>query len=250
MAESYSIKNFVASMSKAGGFARTARYAVRIHPPALLRVLNDREGQAILRDGVTAEPSDAKNLLNMHSIARQVGQQVNLHCDSISMPGHDLQSQSVQHGSAPARDMVQSHDYAGNISASFYLDSHLRERHFFEMWMKMAVNIYTHKANYYDDYIGSMEIFQLDARNRVTYAIKATEIYPATIGGIEYSYANSNQIAKMNVGFAYRQWYNLTSDAIAGIVERKEVVGRNETFIGYSTEEVKTIKTKTTGYQR
>ena len=97
---------------------------------------------------------------------------------------------------------------------------------------------------------GSMEIFQLDARNRVTYAIKATEIYPATIGGIEYSYANSNQIAKMNVGFAYRQWYNLTSDAIAGIVEKREVVGRNETFIGYSTEEVKTIKTKTTGYQR
>ena len=38
--------------------------------------------------------------------------------------------------------------------------------------------------------------------------------------------------------------------AIEGIVERKEVVGRNETFIGYSTEEVKTIKTKTTGYQR
>jgi len=180
----------------------------------------------------------------------QVGKQVNLHCNSIKMPGHDLKTQDVQHGSAPGRQMVQSHDYAGNISASFYLDSHLRERHFFEMWMKMAVNIYTHKANYYDDYIGSMEIFQLDARNRVTYAIKATEIYPATIGGIEYSYANSNQIAKMNVGFAYRQWYNLTSDAIAGIVESKEVVGRNETFIGYSTEEVKPIKTKTTGYQR
>ena len=122
----------------------------------ILRVLNDRDGQTILRDGVAAEPSDAKNLLNMHSIARQFGQQVNLHSDSVSLTGHDLQSQSVHHGSAPARDMVQSHSYAGNISASFFLDSHLRERHFFEMWMKMAVNIYTHKANYYDDYIGDL----------------------------------------------------------------------------------------------
>ena len=131
------------------------------------------------------------------------------------MPGHDLQSQSVQYGSAPARDIVQSHDYAGNISASFYLDSHLRERHLFEMWQKMAVNTSTHKANYYDDYIGSLEIFQLDGNNQITYGIKATEVYPTTIGGIEYSYGNENQIAKQSVGFAYRQWWNLTADTIA-----------------------------------
>ena len=29
----------------------------------------------------------------------------------------------------------------------------------------MAVSTTTHKANYYDDYIGSMEIFQLDGNN-------------------------------------------------------------------------------------
>ena len=146
MAESYSIKNFVASMSRSGGFARTARYAVRIHPPALLRVLNDREGQAILRDGVTAESSDAKNLLNMHSIARQFGQQVNLHCNSVSMPGHDLQAQDVQHGSAPGRQIVQSHDYNGTIAASFYLDSHLSERHFFEKWQHFPHKLSNHHS--------------------------------------------------------------------------------------------------------
>ena len=215
------INQFVASMSKARGFARTARYAVRITPPTSLESLANLRNTKVIRE--QTEESAARtesipsnpNANNMQQLAKQLGRQIDLHCDSISMPGHDLQVQSVQHGSAPARDMVQSHDYAGNISASFYLDSHLRERHFFEMWMKMAVNVHTHKANYYDDYIGSMEIFQLDGNNQVTYAIKATEVYPATIGGIEYSYANANQIAKMNVGFAYRQWYNMTSDTIA-----------------------------------
>jgi len=213
------INEFVSSMSKAKGFARTARYAVRITPPTSLESLANLRNTTVITEGAGKTRTESipsnPNANNMQQLAKQLGRQIDLHCDSISMPGHDLQTQSVQHGSAPARDMVQSHDYAGNISASFYLDSHLRERHFFEMWMKMAVNIYTHKANYYDDYIGSMEIFQLDGNNQVTYAIKATEVYPTTIGALEYSYANSNQIAKMNVGFAYRQWYNMTSDTIA-----------------------------------
>ena len=132
------------------------------------------------------------------------------------MPGHDLQAQDMQHGSAPGRQIVTSHDYAGTISASFYLDSHMRERHFFEMWQKMAVSTTTHKANYYDDYIGTMEIFQLDGQGEITYGIKATEVYPTTIAGIEYAYANSNQIATQAVSFEYRQWYNLTADTIAG----------------------------------
>jgi len=121
----------------------------------------------------------------------------------------------MQHGSAPGRQMVTSHDYSGTIAASFYLDIHMKERHFFEAWQKMAVNVNTHKANYYDDYIGSMEIFQLDGNGKITYGIKATEVYPTTIGGIEYAYANSNQIATQAVNFQYRQWYNMTADTIA-----------------------------------
>ena len=205
MAESYSIKNFVASMSKAGGFARTARYAVRIHPPSLLRVLNEREGQAILRDGVTAEPSDAKNLLNMHSIARQVGQQVNLHCDSIKIPGHDLKAQSVQHGSAPAREMVTSHGYEGTIAATFYMDENLETKSYFDLWQHMAVNNRTHKARYYSDYVGKMQIFQLGGGGR-TYGMEVEEVYPATIGQVEYAYESVDALALLPVEFQYRKW--------------------------------------------
>jgi len=59
-----------------------------------------------------------------------------------------------------------------------------------------------------------MEIFQLDQNNEITYGIKATEVYPTTIGGIEYSYDSSNQIATQAVSFEYRQWYNLTEESI------------------------------------
>ena len=205
------IQNFIASMGKAKGFARTSKYAVVITPPTNLGRLID---EAETSESISL--TDENQLLDMRSMASQVGRQLNLHCNSVSLPGHDLQAQDMQHGSAPGRQMVTSHDYQGTIAATFYLDSHLRERHFFEKWQKMAVNTQTHKANYYDDYIGSMEIFQLDGNGEITYGIKATEVYPTTIAGIEYAYANTNTIATQAVQFQYRQWFNLTEESIAG----------------------------------
>ena len=210
------IQNFISSMNVSGGFARTSKYAVIITPPAIIASATDVDARL---DNLTPEASAILQSfapVQFAQLSAQVGRQVNLHCNSISMPGHDLQAQDVQHGSAPGRQMVRSHDYEGTIDASFYLDSHLRERHFFEQWQKMAVNVNTHKANYYDNYIGTMEIFQLDGRGEITYGIKATEVYPATIAGIEYAYANTNQIAMQSVKFQYRQWYNMTADSIAG----------------------------------
>ena len=197
-------------MNRSGGFARTSRYAVVITPPA----------------GLLNSDSSVNNF-NTARIAQNylttTNRQVNLHCSSVSMPGHDLQAMEQQHGSAPGREIVRSHDYAGTIAATFYLDSHLRERHFFEQWQRSAVNTQTHKANYYDSYIGTMEIYQLDANGEVTYGIKAAEVYPATIAGIEYAYSNSNTIATQVVQFQYRQWYNMTSDEITGYSSRLDL---------------------------
>ena len=193
------IQNFIASMNKSGGFARLSKYAVVITPPAKLL------------------SGDSDKFLN------NVNRQVNLHCSSVSMPGHDLQAMEQQHGSAPGREIVRSHDYEGTIAATFYLDSHLRERHFFEQWQRSAVNTQTHKANYYDNYIGELEIYQLDGDGEITYGIKATEVYPTLIAGIEYAYSSSNTIATQVVQFQYRQWYNMTSDEITGYSSRLDL---------------------------
>ena len=218
------IDRFVASMSKAKGFARPSQYEVKIDLPPVL-----------------------------HSVQTQYGQQITLHCNSVSMPGHDLQSQKVQYGSEPAVDMVTSHAYADTINASFYLDTRLNERRIFEIWQEAACSTVTHKANYYDDYVGAMEIHQLSSTNaklniefderssdeirggrkegyeteayghqklvkksfdlgqvpRSTYAVRAIEVYPATISDVEYNYDSANQIALVNVAFAFKQWIRI-----------------------------------------
>ena len=101
------IDKFRAAMGKAKGFARTSKYAVVITPPTNLGRLID---EAETSESISF--TDENQLLDMRSMASQVGRQLNLHCNSVSLPGHDLQAQDMQHGSAPGRQMVTSHEHS------------------------------------------------------------------------------------------------------------------------------------------
>ena len=221
------IGRFRAAMASANGYARAARFAVRLFPPVGLAKLVEEQQEAVYSEGSSEEADKANDKANrvptgkhMNDLTQSLGRQINIHCDSVSMPGKDLQTQTVQYGSAPEQDQVVAHGYGGQINASFYADSFLRERHFFEMWQKMTVNHTTHKAKYYDDYVGKMQIYQLASDNlqdQPSYGIEATEVYPATISAVEYSYGSSSTLVKINIGFNYRRWWNMTDSSITGM---------------------------------
>ena len=229
MATGGAIDRFKASVLRTG-LARAARYEVVIHPPALLTQLY----------------GDISNL------TRNVG----ISCNTIAMPGHDLQTQKVQYGSAPAREMVTSHAFEGKIDGTFYMDTEMKTKMFFDAWQQLAVNPATHKANYYKDYIGSMEIYQLGSmpttvesretavvaggriihkdRSRVegprnehgeqvlhnvtkrAYGIRVEEVYPETIGSIEYAYETVDALALLPIGFQYRRWKTIDPTKLEG----------------------------------
>ena len=220
------IGRFRAAMAKAEGYARPARFAVKLFLPTNLNEIAGIKTNKTTAPGESGGAGPANpDAVTMQDLSKQMGQTINIHCDSVSMPGHDLVTQKVKYGSEPEVDMVVGHAYEGQINASFYADKYLRERQFMELWQKMAVNNLTNKANYYDDYVGKMHIYQLGSldgegdRDVPTYGIEAIEVYPATIGVIEYNYSTVNQIVKINVGFNYKQWYNLTTDHIAGMTQ-------------------------------
>ena len=151
----------------------------------------------------------------MNDLNSTYGRQVNINCDNITMPTKKMVTQDVQYGSEPVRSMVQTHEFPGTIDASFYADKYMRERQFFEAWMKMCVGEHTHKANYYDNYIGKMQIYQLGAdseigRDMPTYAVEAMEVYPQEIGSIEYGYGKKNEVVKINMEFGYKYWRNMS----------------------------------------
>jgi len=184
-----SIAEFQASLNRSGGMARSNRYAVQI----------------------TAHQNHPGGSTN---------NTVNLHCNTINMPGHNLEQQTQKLGSEPATEIVQGHEYAGNITSTFYLDASLNTKSWFDKWQEMSFDPVTHKAKYYEDYIGTMEIYQLDNEGEKIYGVKCEEVYPATIGAIEYAYESTDTIAILSVEFAYKKWSEI-EDLSSGSIFRK-----------------------------
>ena len=220
------IGRFRSAINAGEGFARPSRFAIRIFPPVNLGKQIKHGQNAIYNNGEVRTPQqfdgipmyddmDSVSGKYMNDLNSSYGRQVNINCDNITMPTKKMVTQDVQYGSEPVRSMVQGHEFPGTIVASFYADKYMRERQFFEAWMKMCVGEHTHKANYYDDYIGKMHIFQLGAdseigRDMPTYAVEAMEVYPTEIGSIEYGYGKKNEVVKINMEFGYKYWRNMS----------------------------------------
>ena len=224
------IGRFRAAMASAEGYARPARYAIRLFPPTSLYRLIKQQNATTNRGGQTLDnemyngtgqvQAFSSGVLN--SLNNTIGRQINIHCNSVSMPGRDLAQQEVQYGTDVKRQLVQTHTFEGNIAATFYADKYMRERQFMEYWQNLCVDPIRHEAGYYDDYVGKMHIYQLGADSEVdrdmpTYAIEAVDVYPEKIAQVDYSYAASNQIQKITIEFSYKQWFNMGIESARGL---------------------------------
>ena len=243
------IQAFISNMSKSGGFARPSQYEVKINPPNVFtfveQVIRDGaniEGQfRIQQEAYAGSFENRKNLFAMSEVSKQL----TLQCQTVTMPSHDLQTQNRAYASEPGREMVQTHGYAGTIDCTFLLSNDLREKHYFELWQSLAVDNYTHKANYYDDYVGSMEIYQLSTSSERkataveieqgfssttgelinveerTYGIRASEVFPKTVGAVSFGASSANEISTLDVRFEFRQWYNIGTDNKFGTADSR-----------------------------
>ena len=223
------INDFLSIIKDPGvdGFARVARYEVVLEPPPSLNGLKD------------------------------TSKIISVMCDSVAMPGHDLQTKAVKFGTALPREMVTGHAYEGTIATTFYIDSQFDLKSYFDVWQEQAVRAQTgrNEVSYYKDnkgnfnYVGSMKIFQLGSRelqggkaiNRDTigdygqgaegprnentrhevhsvtdrtFGINVEEVFPATIGEIEYAYSSVDEIARLTVNFQYRRWSTIVDLAL------------------------------------
>ena len=218
------IGRFRAAMASAEGYARPTRYAIRLFPPSILGPALNSANSTVEREGQKIPPvhdfDDTGSQLN--SITNTLGRQVMIHCDTVTFPGVDLQTQEIQYGSAPGFNQVTGHGFAGNIEATFYADKYMRERQFMEYWQNLAVDPISHTAGYYDDYVGKMHIYQLGADSEVdrdmpTYALEAVDVYPEKIAAVDYSYASTNQVQKITIEFSYKQWFNMGQESTRGL---------------------------------
>ena len=177
------------------GYAQPNRFEILILPPTK-RALPPNSG------GVNNVFSGVERKSDIRSIS--------LRCDSISLPGRNLSTMTDANIYGPTREIVEGVTFAEDINIVFNGSSSLDERVFFENWQRQAFNEETWDVEYYNDYVGEVEIYLLDKQEQRRYGLKLHEAFPKTIAANELSMGTSGEIIKTTVGFTFRFWSALS----------------------------------------
>ena len=207
------LQRFQAQINQGEGMARPNRFYVIINPP-----------QSLVTDTRAVGPAgqyiDEGSLRDLTSA--QMRENMQMMCNKVTLPSRDINT-APHKTYGPKREMPYAFSFSGEIELTFYGDKFLRQRLFWENWQKQIFNTETFDMKYYNDYVGSIDIFQLgqfdakaDDDARVTYAVRLFEVYPQIISPIDYTYGNNNSIVEVPVTLNFRNWINLTIDQVNG----------------------------------
>jgi len=184
------LNDILSSFRSNEGYAQPNRYEVLILPPAKIG------GGPISNIFSGAErQSDARA--------------ISLRAQNVTLPGRNLATAQESNVYGPDREIVEGVTYADDISMQFQSSSGLAERVFFENWQKQAFDEKTWNIGYYNDYIGTIEIYILDKQDQRRYGIKLWEVFPKTIGANELAYDVTDQIILVPISFTFRYWTSL-----------------------------------------
>ena len=140
---------------------------------------------------------------------------VSLRCESISMPGRNLNTLTDSNIYGPTREIVDGVTYAEDITMTFQASSGLNERVFFEEWQKQAFDENSWNVGYYNDYVSEVQIYLLDRKDQRRYGLRLLEAFPKTIEATELNQGSNNELIKTSVNFSFRYWETLDANRIS-----------------------------------
>ena len=187
------LNEFLGLIHEEDSYARVARFEVVIQPP---RSVSRPEGM------------HASSSLLLSDLSKDgTNRNISLKCNTISMPGRTVAQVEDTTLQGPSRSIVTGTPNYADITAQFtMLNSNGQDRRFFEAWQGSAVSEADFSVNYYDDYVGEVNIYLLNEKNIRMYGIRLIEAFPKIIGDFALSGETKNQLATMDITFSYRYW--------------------------------------------
>jgi len=200
----YAVLNeFLGLFRSDDGIAKPNRYEVILYAPNT----NVSSGKSSI--------SDVYSSLMNESKGEGQDRRTSLRCQSISFPGRNLDTTPDSNIYGPTREIVTGYSF-GEMTGNFLCSSDLREKEFFEIWQSNAFSPIDWSLKYYDEYVGGMDIYQLDEKDVRRYGVKLLEVFPKTIAPQGLSYGTTNTATTVDITFTYRHWKNLKNDPSIG----------------------------------
>ena len=176
----YAVLNeLLAGFQGTDGYAKPAKYEVIITPPTGYRGSGDNASSNIFGQILNENPDDARK--------------VSMEMSQASFPGMTLETMEDTNIYGPTRKIVSGQTFA-EMSTSVRVSNDFKERNFFDSWQRIAANRQDFSVGYYDDYVGTLQIFQLDKEDRRKHGVELVECYPSVVGELQADYGNLNSI--------------------------------------------------------
>jgi len=138
-----------------------------------------------------------------------------LRAEQVRVPGISLDTQMTnRYGLGPTQKFPTNVTFQDN-NITFIDDANNSIWKFYSNWLNA---IFRYRGNfngftgsyelaYKEDYARDMRIRVFDMRGNVVTTIVLKDSYPIAVGDIDLGWSNNNQLFKVNVTFAYRDWY-------------------------------------------
>lgn len=129
-------------------------------------------------------------------------------CNRVSLPSKDIETYSNK-TYGPSREFPRELEN-GKFSITVIGTGTYVEHDFFSTWTDKIFDYNKSSESpsfnvaYYDDIVSEAQIISYDEEGNSTYLQTFEEIYPVSVGGIEYDWNEKNEIIEFSVTFAYR----------------------------------------------
>jgi len=147
-------------------------------------------------------------------LMRDLDQNMFFRATEVNLAGRNITSFPEPNIYGPIRETPEGISYAEDISITFLETSTMDLRSIFEAWQGMIFDDQngTWDLQYYDDYIGQLDIKILQPHPlgyMPSYGIRCYEVYPKTIGPVPLSSAPTTSPITSQISFAFRYWKNI-----------------------------------------
>jgi len=186
------------------GYAVPNRFEVIITPPAKMGAIT-----------ITNPVHGSERESDIRSIS--------LRCESVNLPGLNLNTLTDTNIYGPSREIVDGVTYAEEIAMVFQASGGLDERVFFEEWQKQAFDPTTWDIGYYHDYVSDIDLYLLNKNDERRFGLKLCETFPKTIGPTALSQSAKNEIIKISVNFSFRYWETLDENRISPNIQNENL---------------------------
>ena len=158
--ENTRINKFRSFVSSAEGLARPNRFIAIVNLPSPLQSNSgtDYESEAYGVGGEFAQYSTQQAMTR--TLNDVIKDRLFFFCDTTALPGRNSMDEDKGMLYGPERKVARGLGFE-DITLTFYMGQQMVEKMLFESWQNLAINPNTFNANYYNEYVGSIELYPL-----------------------------------------------------------------------------------------